>query len=470
MKKTGTVSLVLPLTLLTLALCAALPAVADWPTWRGPRATGTQPEGSPPVEWSEATHVRWKVPLPGAGLASPIVWQDRVFLLTAIPTSRRVTTPVAVDARRREVFGTLGPETVHRFVVLALDRADGSVVWQRTAIEAVPVDTTHGDATWASASPVTDGEVLIAHFGSAGVFAFTLDGDRLWSKDLGDMRTRNGFGEGSSPAIHGETVVINWDHEDDSFVVALDRRTGEEKWRRAREEPTSWSTPIIVEVEGQPQVVISATNRVRGYDLASGEELWSVGGMTPNVVPSPVHHDGVVYATSGFRGNALLALRLAAARGDLEATAENPSEGENAVLWSWDRNTPYVPSPLFHEGNLYFLKSNNGILSAHNAASGAALYTERLEGVQGVYASPVAADGRIYVVGRNGVTAVVRHGETFEVLATNTLEDRFDASPAIAGDALYLRGRKFLYCLARDPEPGEGASGAASTTPAETAP
>jgi outer membrane protein assembly factor BamB len=404
-----------------------------WSQWRGPLATGVAPHADPPLRWSETENVRWKVPIPGRGSASPVVWGDRVFVLTAVGEGARGEGPRAGIVPRGPV----------RFVVLSIDRQSGRVVWERTAREEVPHEGTHPDGTWASPSPVTDGEVVLAHFGSRGLYAYDLEGRSLWQKDFGDMKTRLGFGEGSSPALSGDVVVVNWDHEGDSFLAALDRRTGRELWRRERDEVTSWSTPLVVEADGNTQVVVNATERVRGYDLGTGEELWEAGGMTVNTIPSPVYGNGILYAMSSFRGNAARAIRLEGAKGDLTGT--------DAVVWSHDRDTPYVPSPLLYGDSVYFLKSNSGILTSLDARTGAVRYgPERLPGVQGVYSSPVGAADRVYVTGRDGRTIVLRHGPKLEVLAENLLDEGFDASAALVDGELFLRGRKSLYCLAED--------------------
>ena len=422
---------------LTAAAAAASSEVEDgWPAWRGPSRTGSAPGGDPPIEWSEEKNVRWKNAVPGLGLSSPIVWGDRLFLTTAVSTGERVENPP------RPVRGDgVVPDEVLSYEVHALDRRDGSTLWTRSVLREPPHEGHHPDGAWAAGSPVTDGEVLIAFFGSRGLFAFDRDGAELWRRDLGDMRTRLGFGEGSSPALHGDRVFVIWDHEDDSFIVALDKRSGEELWRRERDEVTAWTTPLVVEHGGRTQVVTSATNRVRSYDAATGEPIWETTGMTLNAIPSPVHRDGVVYLTSGFRGSKLLAVRLDRAEGDITGT--------ESVVWSVDRNTPYVPSPLLHDGVIYVTKSNGGILSAYDAATGEALYAnQRLGAVRNVYASPVAVGDRIYFTSRHGEFLVATAGPTFEVLAENELDDRFDASPAIVGDEIYLRGRSNLYCIA----------------------
>jgi outer membrane protein assembly factor BamB len=257
------------------------------------------------------------------------------------------------------------------------------------------------------------------------------------------MRTTNEFGEGSSPALHGDALVVQWDHEGDDFIVALDKRSGKELWRQARDEPTSWATPVIVEVGGHAQVIASATNAIRAYDLRDGKELWSCTGMTRNVVPTPIVADGVAYIMSGFRGAASRAIRLADAQGAL-----NDSK---AVLWSYDHDTPYVPSPVLYGDRLYFLQNNKGTLTCLNAKTGEKVYgPQRLEDVRMVYASLVGAGGNIYVVSREGTTVVFADGPEFEVKAINQLDDEFNASPAIVGNELYLRGAKHLYCIAKE--------------------
>ena len=306
--------LLFTLLLITAAATAAPEPDAWWPQWRGPLGTGAAPTADPPTRWSEQQNLRWKVAIPGRGHGSPVVWGDRIYLVTAVPDRERRRGRAGGRRRASPGIAAAGPL---RFVLMALDRATGATVWQRTAREQTPHEGTHGTRTWASASAVTDGARVFAHFGSRGLYAYSADGEKLWEKDLGDMTTRNGFGEGASPALLGETLVVNWDHEGDSFIVALDAGSGRELWRRQRDEVTSWSTPLIVTVDGRPQVVVAATGRTRGYDLESGKTVWEAAGMTTNTIPSPVSDDGLVFVTSGFRGNALQAIRLATASGDI---------------------------------------------------------------------------------------------------------------------------------------------------------
>jgi outer membrane protein assembly factor BamB len=437
------------LSLVTVLSVLALPSLTQgrdadaqryWPQWRGPLANGVAPHARPPIEWSESKNVRWKVEIPGKGSATPVVWGDRIYVLTAVSGEKRAPAPAAPaepTAGGRRPPNT-PPDAVQKFTILALRRSDGKVLWERVLREELPHEGTHPTGTWASASAVTDGELVFAHFGSRGLYALDANGKVVWEKDLGDMKVKLAFGEGSSPALGGDRLFVQWDHEGDSFVVALDRKTGRELWRQKRDESTSWATPLVVEHGGRTQVVTSATNRVRSYDAANGDILWETPGMTQNAIPTPVHADGLVILTSGFRGNALLAVKLAEAKGDVGASP--------AVAWRLDRDTPYVPSPLLYGDELYFLKGNNGLLSCFNAKTGERLYgPERLEGVPNVYASLLGADGRVYVAGREGATAVVQRGPSFKVLATNTLDDGFDASPVAVDGELYLRGQRFLY-------------------------
>jgi outer membrane protein assembly factor BamB len=412
---------------------------SSWPQWRGPLATGVAPHGHPPVTWSETENIQWKVALPGRGSSTPIIWENQVFILTAIPTGRKVEVKPDVVPPGPNAHMVAPPNEAQRFTVMALDRGTGKVRWEQVAREQVPHEGFHRDHGYASGSPITDGQRLLVYFGSYGLFCYDLTGRLHWKKDLGHQRTRYGYGEGTSPALHGNTVVILWDHEGDDFIVALDVRDGKELWRQQRDEPTGWSTPLIFEFEGRWQVVANATKKVRSYDLSTGELLWECAGQTVNAIPSPVGGLGMVFVTSGYQGNALYALRPGG-HGNIAGTP--------AVAWFRKKHTPYVSSPLLYGNLLYLYSGNNAVLSVLEAANGNPLVeAQRLEGLQGVYASPVGADDRVYLVGRDGGTVVLRKGNQLEVLARNRLADGFDASPAIAGNQMFLRGRKFLYCL-----------------------
>jgi len=447
---------------LALAVLAALvttvsgaPADQNWGQWRGPAQNGLAPHANPPSEWSETKNVRWKFKLPGEGSASPVVWDNLVYVQCAVPVPNKTaarlpfeTTPQFAGQQQQQPpggrgrgFGGDSPKNPFRFTLLAIDRSTGKPAWEKVLREELPHEGHHpSDGTFASASPVADAGGVYAYFGSRGLYALDHQGTVKWQKDLGKARIKMAFGEGSSPALSGNTLVVNWDHEGEDFIVAFDKHTGHELWRQKRDESTSWSTPLIVEMGGKKQVVVNASAKVRSYDLETGEELWSIGPLTANAIPSPVAGNGLIYCMSGFRGAALFAIK-SGRTGELAGT--------DAVAWNYTKDTPYVPSPLLFEDRLYFFKGNEALLSVLDAHSGKPMIeAERLEGIRQVYASPVGAGGRVYVVGREGAALVLRKSDKIEVLHQNKLDDRFDASPALAGNEIYLRGRLNLYCIA----------------------
>lgn len=413
--------------------------LANWHQWRGPLATGMAPKGDPPITWDEKTNIKWKAPLPGRGSATPIIWGDNVFVLTAIDTGKEASPDALPKPQGEGTKKTKPPKTLHQYVVLCFDRQTGKIRWQQTATEQAPHEGHHPTHSYAAASPMTDGRYLYVSFGSRGIFCYDLAGKLQWQRNLGVMDTRFGWGEGISPVIHGDTLIMNWDHEGGSFIAALDARTGNTKWKVDRDETTSWSTPLLVTHQGKTQIVVSATKRVRSYDLATGELLWQCGGQTVNAIPAPVARDGVVFCMSGYQGSLAVAVPLDA-RGDLTDS--------NKLLWKHDRGTPYVPSPLFDDDRLYFTQGNNPILTCLDAKTGKPVYDrERLKGLTSLYASPVGAADRMYFVGRDGTTVVLKRGDKLEVLAVNQLKDPIDASPAVVGKQLFLRGEKNLYCI-----------------------
>ena len=427
-----------------LVLYSTGPALGQdpWPQFRGPLATGVSADATPPLEWSENANLRWKAELPGLGHSSPITWGDQIFVTTAIPFGDSLEEPRY--SGRPGAHNNLPVSQQHAFVVLALDRHTGEPRWQQTVRERLPHEGGHETGSLASATPVTDGERVYAFFGSHGLYCLDAEsGEVLWKKDLGDQHSKHGHGEGSSPVLHEGVLVVNWDHEEGSFVTAFDATSGEEQWRVDREERTSWATPIVVIEEGKPQVVVSGTQAIRSYDLATGKVIWEVGGLSDNVVASPVAEQGYVYAASSYNFQAMLGIKLADARGTLDQT--------DHVIWKRSRRTPYVPSPLLYDGVLYFLAHYQGVLSRVEGKTGdEPTGPFRLLGLREIYASPVAANGRLYLVDRSGVTVVLSHAREPKPLAVNQLEDRFSATPALVGDTLYLRGERFLYAIAEE--------------------
>jgi outer membrane protein assembly factor BamB len=429
------------LTVGTSVSAADFPAASQhqWHQWRGPLATGVAPHGDPPVEWSETKNVHWKVPIPGEGSATPIVWGDQVFVVTAVRTDRTLDTLSKPDQEPPGGYKTERPKNFYRFEVLAVDRRTGRTLWRRTATEAVPHEGRHDTNTYASGSPSTDGQRLYVFFGSQGTYCYDLQGNLLWKRDLGRMVTRFGWGEGASSTLYGDSLVVNWDHEGRSFLTVLDAQTGQTRWKVDRDEVSSWATPLVTPYQGGVQIVVNASNRVRGYDLATGKLLWQCGGQSLNVIPTPVRFGDTVIAMSGFGSTAAYAIPLDST-GDIT--------GSDHVAWHYKINTPYVPSPLLVGDRLYFTKWFSPILTCLDARTGKVLMeAQRLPGLKNLYASPVAAAGRIYFVGREGGGLVIREQPQFEILATNRLDDHFDASPAIVGRQMFLRGKSHLYCI-----------------------
>jgi len=411
----------------------------NWHQWRGPDASGYAPHGNPPIEWDQTRNVKWKVEIPGAGKSTPIIWGNRVFVTSAINTGKVVDGTAKPEDQPNRPFGIKFPNTLYRFVVYCLDRETGKILWEQTATEALPLEGHHGDNSYASASPTTDGERLYVSFGSRGFYCYDLDGKELWNKPLEHVVTRLSFGEASSPVVHGDVVVLIRDNELASQILAFSTQNGEILWQAKRDEISAWATPLIVVNAGRTQVITNASRKVRSYDLRTGEVLWECGGQVSNVTPSPILSGDHVICMSGYRGSAAFSLPLSA-RGDIT--------GSDQIAWSYTHDTPYVPSPLLMGDWLYFNKLNNGILTCLEAQTGKPILEQvRLQDVSNVYASPVGAADRIYIVGRDGTTLVLKRSAELEVLATNKLEDLLDASPAIAGPQLFLRGEQHLYCL-----------------------
>jgi outer membrane protein assembly factor BamB len=411
-----------------------------WGQWRGPLDTGVATTADPPVEWSETKNIKWKVRNVGHGTSSPIVWEDRIFLTTSVPHGAESDPDSGVRPGAHDNT-TKVQET--KFLVLAVNREDGEMLWQTTVAYQIPHESRHDTGSYASASPTTDGERIYAFFGSNGLYCLDWNGEVLWEKDLGDMHSKHGHGEGSSPTLYGGILVVNWDHEGPSFAVALDKRTGKELWRNDRDEPTSWSSPHVVVHQGNPQVVISAANRIRSYDLDTGKQIWECGGLSHNVVAGPVSEDGFVICGSSYEKQAILGISLDGAKGDITDT--------NKVVWIKRHDTPYVPSLLLYDGHVYYLRHYQGVLTCLEAKTGKEVYSRaRLPGIGSAYASPVAANGRIYITSLEGNTLVFTAGINPEVLSVNELDDSFSASASLVGKEIFLRGDRFLYCISEE--------------------
>ena len=426
-----------------LLLAMAVPAgaqVADeaskyWPHWRGPHRDGLATTDVP-LHFSATDNVKWKVPIPGRGFSTPIVWGNRVFLTTAI----------ALDDPTRAERGRRMPLVTQRLSLMCFDRRTGEVVWERIAAEVMPHERYHRAlSSYANQSPVTDGEHVYAFFGSFGLYAYDFDGNLQWSRDFNvKMKIFNQFGESSSPALHGNTLVMLFDHDGQSFIEAVDKRTGETLWKRLRDEETGWTSPYIVEHDGQPQVITTGGNYVRSNDLATGKELWRCAGMIRHPIPMPVVKHGLVYAVSAVQERRIRVIRLGRT-GDLTGT--------DAIVWQLDRAASYNPSPLVWGDELYLvrdggLSSRTSRLSAFVAKTGKPHYVQaRLPSPYTIKASPVGVGNKIYLLSEEGDVIVVKRGPNFEVLAVNPMEEMLLASPAIADGELFLRGVDHLFAI-----------------------
>lgn len=423
---------------LAVALQAQAPS-SNWQQWRGPSNNGVA-VGPAPTTWSDSTNIAWKVEIPGRGFSTPAIWGNRIFLTTAVPTGAPVPAAPAPGPGRRGGGGA--PPAEHQFIVMALDRATGKVVWQKTATTATPHEGHHQQyGSFASNSPVTDGTRVYASFGSRGVYAYDMSGNEVWRKDFGvKMTMRLAFGEGAAPVLHDGRLLVLMDHNGESFLASLDAATGKELWRVTRDGSNNWSTPSVITHAGKKQIVVSAPAAVHAYDFATGKSIWSATGLGTNTIPQPVQHGDMVIVMSGYRDPKLLAIRLGR-EGDLTGT--------DAIVWTQDRGLPYTASPALHDGNLYVI-TDSGMVSAFKAATGEPLYHQvRLPKPYNIKASPVIADGKIYYATEEGDVLVAKLGAPFEIIATNTLADQFFvASPVIVNGEIYLRSRSHLFKVA----------------------
>ncbi len=429
---------------------------ANWEMWRGQNNSGMA-AGTAPTTWSADQNVNWTAEIPGLGHSTPLVWEDRIFVTTAVPTESLAT----VAERNAQIARQEGAESgrgrargrragrnagtaagaEHRFLVIAFDRETGRKVWERNPITARPHEGYHRRyGSFASPSPVTDGERLFVPFGSRGLYAYDLEGNLLWEKDYGvRMQMAGRFGEGRSPALNGGTLLTVFDHQGQSFVSALDKRTGKEVWRRDRDERSSWSLPLITEFGGRTQAIVSASGKIRSYDLETGEVIWECAGLGSNVIPAVVRDRDMVYAMSGHRDPNLLAIRLG---------GEGDITDSDHVIWTNQRGNSYTASAVLNEGILYVV-TDRGLISAFDATTGEPHYRQqRLPNPYSLKASPIGADGKLYVATEQGDVVVVKLGPTYEVLAVNSIEgETFISSPVIADGEIYLRGRNTLYAV-----------------------
>ena len=444
------VGVVAPLAL-SASMRVATVAAPNWPGFRGPAASGVADGQQLPVQWNAETgrNIAWKVDVPGLAHSSPIVWGERLFLSSAISSRADATFKPGLYGE-----GTASEDrTIQKWVVLALDRRTGRTVWQRTAYEGVPREKRHIKATYANATPVTDGRYVVAFFGSQGLFAFDMDGTPVWQRDLGVLNTgaydlpEYEWGTASSPIIYNDRVIVQCDTQNESFVMALDIHTGRTVWKTVRTELPSWGTPTVYRSTrgGGAELVTNASNFVRGYDPDTGEERWRLARSSKITAPTPVFAEGVVIVASGRAPERPIFAIRPGGHGDITPPEDKQAGG--FLLWSKTGRGSYMPTPLIYRGLVYVL-GNPGLLDAYDLATGAEMFRQRIphQG-SGFSASPVAADGRIYLSSEDGDMFVVRAGREFALLASIPMGEPLMATPALADGRMYVRGARHLFAI-----------------------
>jgi outer membrane protein assembly factor BamB len=434
--------------MLTLrAWAAAEPA--NWPQFRGPGALGVSDNPNLPDHWNTNENVVWKVAIAGRGWSSPIVWGDRVFL-TTVTSEGDVEPPkkgLYFGGERKEI-----PKATHRWLVLCLDLRSGRELWRQTAFAGTPSNALHVKNTYASETPVTDGERVYAYFGNVGLFCYDVGGRPLWSTNWPAVKTRNGWGSAGSPVLHRDRVFVVNDNDNQSFVEALDAKTGRQLWRAERDEKSNWATPYVWANEQRTELITPGTKRVRSYDL-DGKLLWELGGMSSIVIPTPFSKFGLLYVSSGYVGDKLRPVYAIKPGGTGDLTLPAGETKGSFIAWCDRTAAPYNPSPLVYGDHLYVL-FDFGFLSCHDARTGQEIYEKqriRPDAPTSFTASPWASNGKLFALSEDGDTFVFQAGPTYRLLHKNSLDEMCMATPALAGDRLLIRTLTQLYCLGKKP-------------------
>ena len=431
------------------------PGTGDWPSFRGREASGISEKQNLPDTWNPATgeNVLWRTPVPGLAHSSPIVWGDTMYVTSAISSRPSATF-------KPGLYGdgdASDDRSAHRWMLYAIDKKTGKIRWERVAAQGEPRKKRHIKSTYSSASPATDGRIVVAWFGSHGVHAYDMNGGLRWSVDLGrvDMGAYDipsfEWGPASSPIIWNDLVIVQCDTQADSFLIALNVLTGETVWKTDRQELPSWGTPTVVNTPAGPELITNASNFVRGYDPKTGKELWKLGGSSKITAPTPIFANGLHIVASGRAPERPVFAVRPGARGDL-TLAKDATENTH-VAWSKTGRGSYMPTPLAYQGIVYVL-ANNGVFDAYDGVTGKEIYRQRLQLVgSGYSASPVAADGKIYLSNEDGEMVVVEAGATFKQLATNSMGEMLMATPALSDGVMYVRGVSTLFAIGRRAAP-----------------
>ena len=445
---------------LALICLSASTFAQNWPQFRGANASGIA-EGKPtPTKWNaeKSENLAWKVEIPGLAHASPIVWQDKLFVTTAVSSDPK-------SVFRSGLYGDVDSAedlSKHSFRVYCLDKKTGKILWQQVSYEGVPRTKRHIKSTFASSTPATDGKYVVAFFGSEGLFCYDLKGKLKWKADLGVLNAGWFFdpdyewGTASSPIIYKDLVIVQCDIQKGSFIAAYSLKDGKQVWKTAREEIPSWGTPTIVEGKTRVELVTNATKASRGYDPLTGKELWVLKGNPEITSTTPIAAHDLIYICNSYNKRFIAAIKQGAANGDISLKAGETTN--TAVAWSVTNSGSYQPSPLIY-GEQMYVCNNNGTLSVHNAKTGERLYQERVGRQGGSFsASPVAADGKLYFSSEDGDVFVLKAGAKYELLATNPIGEVLMATPAISDGMLFIRGQKHLFAIAEKAAPKEAAA------------
>lgn len=424
---------------------------SNWPSFRGPQASGIAEKQNLPDRWNAKSgeNILWRTPLPGLAHSSPVVWGNQIFVTSAVSSNPKATF-------RPGLYGdgdASKDRSAHRWLIYAIDKRTGKINWERLAHQGEPVERRHIKSTYANSSPATDGRIVVAWFGSQGVYAYDVSGQLLWKVDLGrldlgayDIPTYE-WGPASSPIIWNHLVILQCDTQTDSFLLALDAATGKTVWKTERDETPSWGTPTIATTATGPVLVANASNFIRGYDPATGKELWRLGGSSKITAPTPIFAEGLFVVASGRSPEKPIFVVRPDARGDLTLAAGKTAS--DSIVWSKTGRGSYMPTPLIYRGVLYVL-ANNGLFDAYNLKTGDEIYRQRLPTVgSGFSASPVAADGKIYLTNEDGEMFVIAAGEKFNHLATNSMGELLMATPALSDGVMYVRSAASLFAIGR---------------------
>jgi len=418
----------------------------NWPQWRGPESQGISAEKNLPAEWSDTKNVLWKAEIPGHGFSQPIIWGNKVFLTTDVeggpaPTTHKAPVHMYPADKEFKHPDWTGVDVLHTFKTLCLDRDTGKILWEKTSYEGTTYDYRHKRGNYAAPTPVTDGKYVWSYFGSEGVYCYDFDGKLFWKKNLGNIGTM-GMGVGTSPVLYENLLILLCDQEfvpKDSFITALDKKTGKEVWRVPRKIGVSWATPVIVRTPQRAELIVSGNEALISYDPATGKEIWRAAGLRSHAIATPVAGQGMVILSSGFPSKVVTAIKLGGT-GDLEGT--------DKIAWRYNKGTAYVPSPIFY-GDYVYLMNDGGILTCLNAKTGEVVYEGGCVPIATKFygASPVAFDGKILLTSDDGDTFVIKAGPKHEVLGQNSIGEPCRTSIAIADGKLFIRGDKHLFCI-----------------------